>query len=186
MCFRYNDFQDPNNGTKFYSCKPFSCLNKNSFSQESEIIKCDDSENNLDFYDQYFWDGMPLYMGKLPGSAKMKNNVTFENIFDSKQKGLKKLKNDCGVLKNVQIEDNKCIKKGVKNSEDLFNPHVPHINNLFLDFSNIRKKCNNNLIVQADARQTHTNFLNGQLKTIPENEPLHYFYTSFQREDLHI
>ncbi|KAG4300603.1 hypothetical protein PCANB_003096 [Pneumocystis canis] len=180
MCFNF--FNTPQeqlkNETEPY-CSLFSCLNKNLACKTDEVEQFNDEYNVSDFYNQFFWEGMPLYLGKLSRDAKKKNNIiTPQNYFDFEGKKSKSSDNIHNTLTTVLQTNcpynNESIKKSSKNiSQEQFNSQIYYINDLFEDIKQIYGKNN-------------YDSLDGKLKTIPENEPLHYFRTGFYKENFHI
>ncbi|KAG4304429.1 hypothetical protein PORY_002139 [Pneumocystis oryctolagi] len=178
MCFRFfNDFQEPLDNKSAFSS--LSSLNKNIPEQTNEETQISNGHSDSDFYDQFFWKGMPIYMGKLPRSVKLRNNtITLENMLDIVPKELRKSESDRGTLMSAfeinYQNNNGCIKRGFKSIFKESDLQILH-NEFFeeTDIAHIFGKDN-------------FNSLNGKLKTIPENESLHCFHTELYRRDFHI
>ncbi|KTW28167.1 hypothetical protein T552_02026 [Pneumocystis carinii B80] len=182
MCFNFfTSHEKPmNNKTKSCMCLPLSCLSDKSCKEECEIMKLPNEQSGLDLYDCFFGDEMPVYVGKSHGSSKKSN---------------KDIQVNSNALKDIfeinpQYDDGNVeeIIKGLsKNTSSLKNLKL---NKLFDNPLDRESKCTELITMSMNSQQMlgkyGFNLLNRELGTIPENEVLHCFYTTYNRKHVHI
>ncbi|KTW29459.1 uncharacterized protein T551_02075 [Pneumocystis jirovecii RU7] len=172
MCFHFFNDSQKHLNKQSKSCYSFSCFNKKTYNEANETTQPNNENNDLDFYGQFFWEGMPIYMGKLPRSAKVKGyNITSDIVLNFAQKNLNLANKHNTLMKIFQLDHEyensnkkKCFKDIFQESDsDIFYPSE------FFEETNIAQIFKKN----------NFDSLNGKLKTIPENESLHCFHTEF-------
>ncbi|EMR09682.1 hypothetical protein PNEG_01869 [Pneumocystis murina B123] len=196
MCFNLlNTHEKPmNNKTKSCMCLPLSCLNEKSCKRKCEVMGLSNEQSDLDSYDCFFGNEMPVYMGKPHGSSKV-NDFVLKGSPNIGKKMQKDIEVDRGTLKDIfqinpQYGDRSVgeIIKGLsKNSSSL---RTLELNKLFNDPLDNESRYTDLITMNVNPQQIlgkdSFNLLNRELGTIPENEVLHCFYTTYYRTDPHI
>ncbi|QSL67067.1 hypothetical protein MERGE_001454 [Pneumocystis wakefieldiae] len=182
-----------NNKTKLCMCLPLSCLNEKLCKENSEVMEFPNDQRGMDLYDCYFESEMPVYMGKPHGSLKV-NDFALKGPLSIGNKMQKDVEIDYSTLKdsyeiNPQYGDGsvgQMIKSLSKNSSNL---RTLELNKLLGDPLDSEQRYNDLITMTINSQQIpgkdSFNFLNRELGTIPENEVLHCFYTTYYRRDVH-